>query len=109
MAMASVESVVTSEMLAAFVAGCDRISREYSLEHFDLEPPTMVLEMGRRYARVVRVSGASVSAHAFVDLANGDVLKPASYKTPAKHARGNLFDPDGGLKWMGPYGPAYLR
>jgi hypothetical protein len=38
----------------------------------------------------------------------GDVLKAASYKKPAKHARGNIFDDDNGLKNVGPYGPAYL-
>jgi len=41
----------------------------------------------------------------------GDVLKPASYKKPAKHARGSLYDEAGGLKgadcqhpirWTGP-------
>jgi hypothetical protein len=37
------------------------------------------------------------------------VLKPAGWKTPAKHARGNIFDDRNGLKHMGMYGPAYLR
>ena len=41
----------------------------------------------------------------------GDVLKPASYKKPAKHARGSIFDEWGGLRgadgsreiaWTGP-------
>ena len=51
----------------------------------------------------------SNSAWAFIDRRNGDVLKPASWKKPAKHARGNIFDADGGMKLIGPYGPAYLR
>jgi len=38
----------------------------------------------------------------------GDVLKAASYTKPAKHARGNIFDSDNGLKGAGRFGPAYL-
>ena len=35
----------------------------------------------------------------------GDLLKPASWKSPAKHSRGNIFD--GSDKWNF-YGPNYL-
>ena len=35
----------------------------------------------------------------------GDLLKPASYKSPARHSRGNIFD--GSDKWNY-YGPVYL-
>jgi hypothetical protein len=40
---------------------------------------------------------------------NGDVLKAASWRAPAKHARGNIFDEYDGLRNMNEYGPAYLR
>ena len=36
----------------------------------------------------------------------GDLLKPASWNTPAKHSRGNIFD--GTDKWSF-YGPSYLK
>jgi hypothetical protein len=38
----------------------------------------------------------------------GDIHKPASYKIPAKHARGNIYNKE---TWdcVGPYGIAYLR
>ena len=49
------------------------------------------------------------SAYCFVDRTNGDVLKAASWKAPAKHARGNIFDDSNGLKFMSAYGAAYLR
>lgn len=55
--------------------------------------------------KVVRGSGV----HCFVDMTTGDVLKPASWKTPAKHARGNIFDAQNGLGSMGEHGPAYLK
>lgn len=39
----------------------------------------------------------------------GDVLKPASWKAPAKHARGNIFNADNGLSSCDSYGPRYLK
>jgi len=77
------------------------------------------VEGGTKYLKIVRREfmkdnpaqsyrqGASV--HAFVNTTNGDVLKPATWKAPAKHARGNIFDGSYGCASMGPYGPAYLR
>lgn len=38
----------------------------------------------------------------------GDILKPATWKAPAKHARGNLFDANP-LEKCGQYGLEYLR
>ena len=51
---------------------------------------------------------AQRSAWAFIDSTNGDVLKPASWKAPAKHARGNIFA-ENPVANVSPYGPAYLR
>lgn len=48
------------------------------------------------------------SAWCFIDVTNGDILKPESWKKPAKHARGNVFDDDYGLSCVGPYGPSYM-
>ena len=59
-------------------------------EHFSLAKA----KHGMKYVRVL--SGSSV--HAFVDLANGDVMKPASWAGPVKNAAGktrpsyNLLD-----------------
>ncbi len=80
--------------------------------------PTVVLvERGPKYARIVRFSEQTVggkketverSAYAFIDLATGDVLKPAGWKGPAKHARGNILDGTG-LKSVTPYGIQGMR
>ncbi len=53
--------------------------------------------------------GTGGSAWAFLNTENGDVLKPASFKAPAKHARGNIYDAHGGMGTVGVYGPAYMR
>lgn len=49
---------------------------------------------GKKYAKIVHHSGPSKqrSAHAFVDMTNGDVYKSASWKSPAKYVRYNLLD-----------------
>lgn len=38
----------------------------------------------------------------------GDVMKPATYKAPARHARGNIYDAFNGISRLTAYGPAYL-
>lgn len=88
-----------------YFLGCQRITEDYYKKHFPKNPrqPWYFMD-GKRYVRVV-----NNGAHSFVDKGNGDVLKPAGWKAPAKHARGNIFDQHNGLKTMGPYGPAYLR
>ena len=55
---------------------------------------------GKKYVKISKVikPGSSKSAFAFIDKSTGDIFKPASWKVPAKHARGNLFD---GLKGLG--------
>ncbi len=49
------------------------------------------LESGRRYVRVVIGAGNDRSVYGFIDATNGDILKAASWKTPAKGARGNIY------------------
>lgn len=65
----------------------------------------------KRYVRVIirSASGTTGSAYCFVDLHNGDIFKPASWKGPEKNfTRGNILNPtsnDGGAySWTSPYG-----
>lgn len=72
---------------------------------------TLEIDPGRRYVRIWLVCHGrhtSRSAWAFVDRTSGDVLKPASWRGPAKHARGNIYadDPTERIRWTG---PEYLR
>ena len=63
---------------------------------------------GKQYVRVVATHNGGRRVYCFVDRTNGDVLKSASWKAPAKHARGNIYaaDPVAGCT---EYGGAYLR
>jgi hypothetical protein len=42
-------------------------------------------------------------------MANGDLLKAAGWNSPAKHARGNIFEMNSWKGSFSPYGPTYLR
>lgn len=77
----------------------------------DIYNKILVVKKGKKYIKVMGedVLGSSATVFAFVDMTNGNVLKPASYKAPAKHARGNIYDDSNGLGSMTPYGPAYIR
>ena len=50
------------------------------------------LETGRKYYKLIHRSGISRSVHCFIDKTTGDVLKSASWKSPAKGVRYNLLD-----------------
>ncbi|WP_439357920.1 DUF7717 family protein [Bradyrhizobium sp. DASA03007] len=92
--------------LQTFFEGCQRINHEHMTQHYPRLPkPEFKLEEMKVRWRVRRDG----SVHAFVDKNTGDVLMPASWSKPAKHARGNIFDEHNGLANMGTYGPAYLR
>ena len=72
--------------------------------------PRFKLELGRKYWKINETNGG---VHAFVDRNNGNVFKPASYKSPAKHVRYNLLDESSfnncisRADWCGSY--LYLR
>lgn len=68
--------------------------------------PVLSLEPGKHYIRIVATStGPARSAFGFIDSTNGDVLKAAGWKAPAKNfARGNISDDKGGcgrVQWTG--------
>lgn len=69
------------------------------------------IDWGRKYARIWRGQPDKTdrSVHCFVNRENGDILKAASWKKPAKHARGNVMDRSGRMRSVGPYGANYLR
>ncbi len=47
---------------------------------------------GKKYAKIIHISsGGQRSAHAFVDMNNGDVYKSATWSAPAKGVRYNLM------------------
>ena len=100
------------ERLTAWLARCQEVvDRYYGTD--DMKHVLSVMK-GKRYARIVigqLHNGQQIhkSAWAFVDMTNGDVLKPASWKKPAEHARGNIDDEQGGVGQLTALGPCYLK
>jgi len=73
-----------------------------------------------KFYRIVGGQGGQASVHCFIaeyDLTNkalgevksGDIFKPASWSTPAKHKRGELYAPSTWDKCFGEWGVNYLR
>ena len=63
---------------------------------YDAPVYKFVIESGRKYHKIIMEvpnhnRPASRSVHAFVDRKTGEVYKPASFKSPAKHVRFNLL------------------
>jgi len=86
--------------------------KQYWDENFSYkEYEPLAVERGRKY---IKLSDDS-SVWGFVSMVDGfnkgvgvkkgDLLKPADWRSPARHSRGNIFE--GTDKWTY-YGPAYL-
>lgn len=72
-----------------------------------LTPVDLIALDGKRYLKLAATEGGDNPPRyvtAFIDKQTGDVFKPAGWKAPAKHPRGNLFSPDGGLGALSPHG-----
>ena len=93
------------------VSLCKKLQRNYDTRfkkaHVSYTPTfnfTMIL--GRKYWKIQDGDG---SVHAFVDKNNGNVFKPASWRSPAKGVRYNLLDENSRLAilseadWAGSY------
>lgn len=65
---------------------------------------TLCVFYGRKYAKVERGN----VVYCFINLENGDVLKAATYSSPAKHARSNIYDADHGVSGVNEYGANYI-
>ncbi len=85
-------NTATPEMLVhinRFVAECqEMVDVAFASPHW--APPKLLVEYGKRYAKVVKTEPHTRSVYAFIDIATGDVLKAASWAAPAKHVRGNV-------------------
>ncbi len=75
----------------------------------------VVSKTGSKYTKILRqeITDDKVvneSIVAFVDNKTGDIFKPATYQTPAKHARGNVNSEMSGMEAINPEGfVIYLR
>ncbi len=88
----------------------ERKKRHESGEYYSDYTP-LKIKKGSKFMKIMdsRTVWAFVSMfdgyHMGVPVKKGDLMKPASWRAPAKHSRGNIFD--GTAKWSH-YGPTYL-
>ena len=91
------------------------LNTHYSKNFPTLDVPKLVKAGGTKYLKINNeyMGGSDLkpekrtSIYAFIEVATGNVLKPQTWKAPAKHARGNIYD-ESGVACCGPYGVAYL-
>jgi hypothetical protein len=72
------------------------------------ERPTVEVEAGRKYYKLVRDMRGQRSVHSFVDCVTGDVYKPAGWAKPAKGARFNVSTDMSTLLAVVDYAGGYL-
>jgi hypothetical protein len=95
-------------------------------EHYRTQFPTLPPERievidGSQFVKIIKVGQWQRHVYCFIvrrdnetkslgKVKQGDLMKPASWKTPAKHARGNIIeDCDKAIENSGPYGVVYLK
>lgn len=107
------------EALEDFRATSEGVKRtHFARNGYTFAVPTVVIAKGgRKYAKLISgendpVSGEprpGGSVHSFVEIATGDIFKPASFRAPAKHARGNIYRGNGVEALTDVGGIRYLR
>jgi len=98
------------ETLSNYVYYIQKINNEYYDEHLtNLSRPTIVIDKGRKYMKVVVEShGDSRSVHSFVEVETGNVFKAAGWRAPAKHVRANIYDYDSIKRGVNMHGANYI-
>jgi len=115
------------EQIEQFLIAANEISAEHwKRQNFTHSPPpTVRAEPSSKWVKIIRVenqhdgTSSSGGVYAFIcvqdnttktlgALKRGDIHKAASYKAPAKHARGNIFNPNF-KNCLTPYGIVYLQ
>ena len=90
--------------IIAYVKGVQEIYNKNDSYNKEVTPPKIEFKKGGRYYKIItkQTFGSVTSVHSFVDAKVGpefgNVYKAASWKAPAKGARGNVFSPTNGLE-----------
>lgn len=101
----AVDKVIFNNYAESFACDLAHMQRVHGFNH-----TTFTGDKAPKYAKVF-AQGHHPRLFCFVEIATGDIYKPASYKAPAKHARGNIRDEAGNItaRDVTAYGAKYLR
>ena len=93
-----------------FLKRLHKLSDDYYAKHYkNLGPSKFSFAKGSKFWKVVETNDSGHKrVHSFLDTRNGDVLRAAGWKAPAKHARGNIFTNDYGMSGVNTSGANYL-
>lgn len=87
----------------------ERVNEHFKTSLPNLVPDKIEFTNGAKYVRVITNTGAQRLVHSFIDKDTGDVLKAATWKAPAKKARGNVFSDLNGMEGCSVHGANYLK
>jgi MoaA/NifB/PqqE/SkfB family radical SAM enzyme len=83
------------------------INEHYRDQFSNLSPPTISVDIGKRYTKIISTRKCGQrSVYCFIDK-NGDILKSATWKAPAKGVRGNIYESF--VDAITIYGAKYIR
>lgn len=96
--------------LRTFVNDLQANLNQYWNTHWNGLPfPVVEVAVGRKFIKVITSEAGQRSVYCFLDF-EGNIYKSESWKKPAKHIRGSVFDRNHSWgKGLGPFGAAYLR
>ncbi len=107
------------EALEDFRATAEGVKRtHFATQGFTFAVPTVTIAKGgRKFIKLIAgendpATGEArthTGVHSFVEVATGDIFKPASFKAPAKHARGNIYRGNGADSMEAAGNIKYLR
>lgn len=115
--MLTAEEIDLKEKIDAFV---DYVAKVCEPHYGEFSKVTLSVTYGDRWAKVIKhLCNGQESVYAFIALEDfgnktlgmvkkGDIHRPASWKVPARHARGSVFQ-EGYNNCVGPWGIAYLK
>ncbi len=104
----TVTQSVYEDMRDTFLVECQSLVNEHMRKyHWD---SILTISKGRRYDKIVSTDDQPMGGQrvwGFIDKNNGNILKAESWRKPAKHSRGNIYESDR-MQFMSVYGPAYM-
>lgn len=99
-----------AQALETFVAKLQAAQDAYSAKHYPNSRKNVyaIDPKGLKYVRITVQMGSQLMVYCFVERSTGHILKAASFKAPAKGARGSIYNANP-LEGCGPHGVAYLN
>jgi hypothetical protein len=84
------------ETIETYVAAIQaKAKAEYERLKYWMPVPIYIIATGKRFHKVIEkttMEAKSGAVHCFVEIATGNIYKPAGWNAPAKGVRGNLQD-----------------